>query len=142
MKRVRMTTRALPVAPPEAPEAEDVEGASGKGIILRVNDDWRLVWDGLQFQVQKRQVSEASGRVYWAGKAYCRALDEAVMFLAARCIYTVPGTYDLEVALLPLTEALDQIREETGALIGKAITSITEHGNELYLTRSQRRRKH
>jgi hypothetical protein len=94
------------------------------GMVIRVNETWRMVWDGLQFCVQEKQPPLKSGPnkgvVFWTTRAYCRTPDCAIIFLAQRRIFAIKGEYGIE-ALAMLGKALDDIKTECLAAVGEAV---------------------
>jgi hypothetical protein len=104
VKRVKLTIPDQ--EPEESPEKGDF-------LVIRINKDWRLKHDGLQFCVQKRKFNVAKGTTYWSDQdIYCRHLDMAIYFLASRRIYMEPGLVGAE-GMERLFSALDAIRLES-----------------------------
>lgn len=96
----------------EAEQPDEVESATG--IIIQVSDDWRMKFDGIQFCIQHRRVSKegkTKGTIFWDNEAFCRELGNAIMWLANRRLYCIPGTYGIE-GLDLLTSAVDEIKAE------------------------------
>jgi len=98
------------------------------GIIININPEWRLLYDGTQFHVQKGRVrkdGKQKGEEVWVSQAYICELDNAIIWLASKQIYCIPGTYEIE-ALEHLCNALDQIKADCRLAVQKGINAIQE----------------
>lgn len=97
------------------------------GIIIQINQDWRMVWDGLQFICQRRQVrgakSKNKGKVNWVSEAYICELDSACIWLAKKQIYAIPGVFGIE-GIDKLGAALDRIRAETRTAVKAGLVAL------------------
>lgn len=92
-------------------------------LTIKINDDWRIQSDGLQYIIQSRNVRRKGARIgteVWRKRAYFRTLDSAILYLAANRIMTIPGTYDFE-AMGHIIKTLDEIKEECIRAIGQAL---------------------
>lgn len=137
MERVRLKKNDKVAKPPKAkPDLAVVaDDSEADGITIMVNSKWRMVYDGLQFQVQMGRVNQTgkhAGELYWTTKAYIRHLDDACEFLAVRQIYAVPGVYGME-AIEALGKALDEIKADIRSMITMSMQAHAQHG--LPLTR-------
>lgn len=91
--------------------------------IIYVGEDWRLCYDDLQYIVQQRKVRQGGdkkGQSYWCNEAYIRSINNALIWLARRKVYSVPGIYDCD-AIDVLTERLDKIEADIRDAINKHI---------------------
>ena len=78
-------------------------------MIIRINQDWRIASDPLQWIVQKRRT--VKGQDKWDSLAFFGKLDGAVLHLARRRMRMLPGSYGPE-ALPLLCQALDRLEAE------------------------------
>jgi hypothetical protein len=95
------------------PDPED-DDAPGVGVIIQINEDWRLKHDGLQFCIQKKRTSlsgKTKGEVYWDNWAFCREIGNAILWLASRRIYGIKGVYGIE-GLDMMAKAIEEIKAE------------------------------
>ncbi len=83
-------------------------------MIIRINRDWRIASDPLQWIVQKRRT--VKGQDKWDAIAFFRRLDGAVLHLARRHVRMLPGSYGAE-ALPLLCQALDRLEAEVSAAL-------------------------
>ena len=83
-------------------------------MIIRINRDWRIASDPLQWIVQRCRT--VKGRDKWDCISFHRSLDSAVIWLAGRRIRTLPGSYGPE-ALPALYQALDRLEAEVSAAL-------------------------
>lgn len=78
-------------------------------MIIRINPDWRIASDPLQWIVQKRRT--VNGQDRWEGVSYHAGLDNAVLRLAQKRIWLMDGDYGPD-ALPALCHALDSLQSE------------------------------
>lgn len=78
-------------------------------MIIRINHDWQIASDPLQWIVQKRRT--VKGQDKWDSIAFFCDLDRAVIHLARRHVRMLPGFYGPE-ALPELCQALDRLKAE------------------------------
>ncbi len=78
-------------------------------MIIRINRDWLIASDPLQWIVQRRR--SVNGKDRWESLAFYRDLERAVLWLAERQIRLLGGEYGPEV-LIPLHQALDSLKSE------------------------------
>ncbi len=83
-------------------------------MIIRINRDWRIASDPLQWAVQKRRTVKGSDK--WDTVAFFGSLDGAVLHLARRRVRMLPGSYGPE-ALPLLCQALDRLEAEIPAAL-------------------------
>ncbi len=86
-------------------------------MIIRINQDWRIASDPLQWVVQKRRTVKEQER--WDNVSYHTGLDNAVLRLAQRRIWLMDGDYGPD-ALPALCHALDSLKSEIIAAISLA----------------------
>ena len=78
-------------------------------MIIRINADWRIESDPLQWIVQKRRFVKGAER--WTNVSYHLTLDSAVLSLASMRVRLIPGEYPPQ-ALTSLCQALDSLECE------------------------------
>lgn len=83
-------------------------------MIIRINDDWRIASDPLQWIIQKRRT--VKGQEKWDSLAFFGDLDRAVLHLARRRVRLLPGSYGPE-ALPVLCQALDRLKAEISSVL-------------------------
>ncbi len=81
-------------------------------MIIRINQDWRIASDSLQWIAQKRRT--VKGQEKWDSVCFHHSLDGAVINLARRHVRMLPGSYGPE-ALPLLCQALDRLEAEISA---------------------------
>jgi len=85
-------------------------------MIINLNDDWRLNYDGLQWIAQKRHHGAKAKRHEWENKAYLVTLMEATAWTAKRQLMSWP--IEVGVSSLPaLAGAIMDIREQVSKVI-------------------------
>jgi len=89
-------------------------------VIVRINPDWRIESDPLQWIIQKRRTVKGAER--WSNVSYHRTLDSAVVQLAQRRVRMIGGEYPPE-ALPTLCHALDSLRDEISQALHMMATS-------------------
>lgn len=120
MKRIK--------AEPKEPELEETDDQTVSGLIIHITPDWRLAYDGYQFIIQERRIrkeGKKAGIPYWNNKAYVAHLDGAILWLARKRIYMIPGTYGPET-LEHLCATLDQIKEECTTACKNAVDRLAK----------------
>ena len=89
-------------------------------MILRVNNEWRIVSEPQQWVAQRLivvQKGKTKGQETWTAQAYFTSADSAALWLAHRRVRDLPGTYPAADALEVLGAALgDMVDEIKGAL--------------------------
>jgi hypothetical protein len=128
LKRVKLTRNLSDAEPEESPD-------KGGFLTIRVNKDWRLKHDGLQFSVQQRRFNAAKGVAYWSDQdIFVRSLDTAISFLASRRIYLQPvvvGAEGFEDTLRILDAVkTDALRAYTKAT-SDALTAAHKHVRDM-----------
>lgn len=91
---------------------EDEQGV--EGIIIDIQENWRLMYDGVQFQVQERKVRAIGKRIgssYWKSHAYIRDLDNAICWLGRHRVYMIRDDFPPN-SLELLCKTLDEIRDQ------------------------------
>ena len=83
-------------------------------MIIRINRDWRIASDPLQWIVQRRRT--VKGQDKWDAIAFFGSLDRAVLHLARRRVRMLPTSYGPE-ALPLLCQALDRLEAEVSAAL-------------------------
>lgn len=99
------------------------------GLIIHINPQWRLVYDGNQFMVQNGRVRENgkhAGEKVWISKAYITDLDAAIVWLGRHRIWTTPMVVDGS-ALQHLCDTLDKIKAECFRARDQALAKIKPH---------------
>lgn len=107
-KKVKAKAEAVPTD-------DNEEGGERFDTIFVVNARWRIVWEGLQYIVQSKHTRESGARAgtsYWRNVAYIVHFGDALLWLARRRIYAIPGTYDGVEALQVLNDRIDEIQNE------------------------------
>lgn len=125
MERVR--TQAPP-GDAKQPEPTTDDAGSSSGIVININPEWRLSWDGLQFHLERwvvRKQGKTAGLGLWANRGYFSSLDSAIIALAARRIYAIEGAYEAE-ALVPLCRALDEIKADCKRACANMILALKD----------------
>jgi hypothetical protein len=115
--------------------SDEDEGRSG--IVIQINEGWRLAWDGLQFLCQRRQVRQSGknkGKENWVSEAYICNLDTAIIWLARKQIFAIKGTYGMEGAD-KLSVALDTIKAEVSAAVKQGLDALERIYEEKYQER-------
>ena len=83
-------------------------------MIIRINQDWRIASDSLQWIAQKRRTVKEQEK--WDSVCFHHSLDAAVVDLARRRVRMLPGSYGPE-ALRLLCQALDRLEAEVSAAL-------------------------
>lgn len=123
MKRVKLTRNLSDAEPEESPD-------KGGFLTIRVNKDWRLKHDGIQFSVQQRRFNAVKGVTYWSDQdVWVRSLDTAISFMAQRRIYAVPGLVGAEQAERILL-AIDAIKIEALRAYDEATTQALTNAHK------------
>ena len=78
-------------------------------MIIRINPDWRIASDPLQWIVQKRRTVKGQDR--WENVSYHAGLGNAVLRLARTRVRMLEGTYGPD-ALPALCHALTSLKSE------------------------------
>lgn len=120
MKRVAIVAKEPQVS------LEDI----GEGIVININPEWRMLWDGCQFKMQRRRMNKTGkkqGRDVWISEAFITNLDNAIVWLARKQIFAIKGEYEIE-ALEKLCETLDAIKGECIAALREAIRVVPPSG--------------
>jgi hypothetical protein len=88
-------------------------------MIIRINNDWRIDSDSLQFILQhRREAKKANAEVRWHNVGYFATLDSAICELARRRIRLLPGVYGPD-ALPKLCRAFDEIKADIACVLNK-----------------------
>lgn len=110
-----MSKKATKAPKIETLESDEASSDSSYAQILYFREDWRVVWEGLQYIVQygrKNITGKKAGQLVWINKAYIGHFGEVLLWFARRQIYTIPGTYGGQDALTALNDALARIEVE------------------------------
>lgn len=113
-ERVRID-KVLPSKKVKSVPLADDESGEKFDTVFYINDKWRLAWDGIQYHVQSKHTRETGARAgtsYWRNIAYVCHFGDALLWLARRRIYSVPGTYAGTESLQVLNDRLDAIENE------------------------------
>ena len=97
-----------------------------QGLLIQVSPDWRAIWDGVQFLVQRKTIHAKGnniGKHTWKTEAYCREIGAAVHYLASRRIYGIADTYGIE-AIEPLCRTLDEIKADAAKMVREAVAGL------------------
>lgn len=78
-------------------------------MIIRINPDWRIANDPLQWIVQRRRTVKGQDR--WENVSYHGTLDNAVLWLARTRVRMLGGSYGPD-ALPVLCHALTSLKSE------------------------------
>lgn len=106
-------------------EPSDVLDEDLKFLTVNVNENWRMQYDGVQFQMQERKVRAQEGKnqgeVWWKRHAYISDLDNAIVWLSRKRVYLSPGVFDGR-ALIEICRTLDGIKGECKAAFAEMRT--------------------
>lgn len=130
---VKKKAKPKPTAEEQVEEAPVQSEPEGKFLTIDVGKDWRLVWDGMQFQIRNRKIREKDGQPYWSTKAYVCHLDDAIIWLGRRQIYQTSGTYD-DRSLDHFCEVLDEIKENCRAAMQKGEVKCSGCSHSMLVT--------
>ncbi len=78
-------------------------------MIIRVNSDWRIASDPLQWRVQKRRA--VNGQDKWESLTFHKSLDKACLSLAQRQLRDLDTDYRCE-ELIGFCRAVDKLESE------------------------------
>jgi hypothetical protein len=124
--------RSKKVEPVEIVKPESEEADEADGLMIVVGPDWRMIWDGRQFQIQERKVNQTkgknAGKEYWMNRAYITSLANAISWLSTRRIYMIKGTYDID-GLEVLNTRLDEIRDQCLAAVKAGLNALQKTGS-------------